>query len=42
MAESLVYFDDPDAQNAVDFYLSKEVAKELRETRAKGAGALHR
>jgi HEAT repeat protein len=42
IAESLVYFDDPQAQSAVDAYVPKEKAKALRETRKKGEGALHR
>ena len=36
IAESLVYFDDPEAQRAVDTYVSKEVAKTLRESKAVG------
>jgi HEAT repeat protein len=36
IAESLVYFDDPRAQNAVDTYIPKDFAKSLREARAKG------
>jgi HEAT repeat protein len=42
IAEALVYFDDPQAQNAVDTYLPKERAKALREARITGRGALHR
>jgi hypothetical protein len=42
IAESLVYFDDPQAQNAVDTYVPKEEAKVLREARMMGRGALHR
>lgn len=42
IAESLVYFDDPQAQNAVDTFLPKEEAKALREARMMGRGALHR
>jgi len=36
IAESLVYFDDPDAQNAVDKYVPKDRAKMLREAKAQG------
>jgi hypothetical protein len=36
MARSLVYFDDPQAQSAVDAYIPKEVAKTLREAKAQG------
>jgi len=36
IASSLVYFDGPQAQNAVDKYLSKEMAKASREKRANG------
>jgi hypothetical protein len=36
IAESLVYFDDAEAQSAVDTYVSKERAKILRESRAQG------
>jgi hypothetical protein len=36
IARSLVYFDDPRAQNAVDTYLTKEHAKALRDARSKG------
>jgi hypothetical protein len=39
IAESLVYFDDPQAQSAVDTYMSKEKAKIAREARAQGRGA---
>ncbi len=42
IAESLVYFDDPQAQNAVDTYVPKEEAKLLRQGRMRGKGALHR
>ncbi len=35
IAESLVYFDDPNAQNAVDTYLTKDQARSMREARAK-------
>jgi len=42
IAGSLVYFDDPKAQNAVDTYIPKEEAKALREARTMGKGALHR
>lgn len=36
VAEYLVYFDDADAQSAVDTYVPKERAKILRESRAQG------
>jgi hypothetical protein len=36
IAESLVYFDDPEAQKAVDTYVPKERARILREARAAG------
>jgi hypothetical protein len=36
MARSLVYFDDAEAQSAVDTYLPKDYAKALREARAEG------
>jgi hypothetical protein len=36
IARSLVYFDDPDAQRAVDQYVPKDVAKDLRAERASG------
>lgn len=36
MAESLVYFEDPEAQNAVDTYVPKDRAKMLREAKAQG------
>jgi hypothetical protein len=36
IAGSLVYFDDPDAQSAVDAYVSKDLAKLLREAKAQG------
>jgi HEAT repeat protein len=36
IAESLMYFDDPQAQSAADRYLPKESAKALREAKAKG------
>ncbi len=42
IAESLLYFDDPQAQNAVDTFVPKERAKILREARKMGRGALHR
>jgi hypothetical protein len=34
IAESLVYFDDPVAQHAVDLYVPQATAEELREARA--------
>jgi hypothetical protein len=40
IAEALVYFDDPDAQKAVDTYMTKEHAKISREARAKGTKPL--
>jgi len=36
IAQSLVYFDGADAQNAVDKYVSKGTAKVLREAKARG------
>jgi hypothetical protein len=36
IAESLVYFDDPDAQRAVDEYVPKDTAKVYRDARAAG------
>jgi hypothetical protein len=36
MARSLVYFDDPDAQNAVDQYVPRDAAKVYRESKAQG------
>jgi hypothetical protein len=36
IARSLVYFDDPDAQGAVDQYVPKDVARGLRIERAQG------
>jgi hypothetical protein len=36
IARPLVYFDDPEAQKALDKYLSKEDARRLREGRAGG------
>jgi len=36
LARSLVYFDDPAAQHAVDTYLPESTAQELREARANG------
>lgn len=38
IAESLVYFDNPDAQSTVDRYMTSEYAKDLRESRAQGMG----
>jgi hypothetical protein len=42
IAESLVYFNDPRAQDAVDTFVPKEHAKALREARKMGRGPLHR
>lgn len=36
IARSLVYFDEPEAQSAVDQYISKEAAKTYREARTHG------
>jgi PBS lyase HEAT-like repeat len=36
LARSLIYFDDPEAQKAVDTYLSKEDAKIFRDVKASG------
>ena len=41
IAEALVYFDDPQAQGAVDTYVPRERAKQLREGKAQGKTALH-
>ena len=38
IAESLVYFDDTQAQSAVDSYMTKDMAKWDREARAQGRG----
>lgn len=38
IAESLVYFDDAQAQSAVDNYLSKQIATANRQERARGRG----
>lgn len=37
---ALVYFDDPQAQSAVDQYLSKDAAQFAREEKARGVGPL--
>ena len=42
IARSLVYFDQPEAQAAVDRYLPKEEAQSLRQNKAQGEGALHK
>jgi len=36
IAEALVYFDDPEAQSAVDTYMPREYAKAARDARANG------
>jgi len=36
IADPLVYFDDPEAQRAVDTYMTKEHAKAIRDARASG------
>jgi hypothetical protein len=36
IAESLVYFDDPDAQSTVDIYLPQDRAKAARQARSNG------
>ncbi|MBZ5568002.1 MAG: hypothetical protein LAN64_09145 [Acidobacteriia bacterium] len=41
IAESLVYFDDPEGQKAVDRFIPKEKAKLLRDARSAGEGPLH-
>jgi HEAT repeat protein len=41
IAEPLLYFDDPQAQDAVDKYVPKAIAKDLREARAKGKTPFH-
>jgi hypothetical protein len=38
IAKSLIWFDDPRAQTAVDTYMPKEHAKIWRDTRARGMG----
>jgi hypothetical protein len=40
VAEALVYFDDPQAQSAVDKFLTKDMAKIVRDARADGRGPL--
>jgi PBS lyase HEAT-like repeat len=42
IAESLVYFDDTQAQSAVDSYMPKDRAAIAREARAEGAGLFGR
>jgi HEAT repeat protein len=41
IAQSLAYFDDPQAQRAVDTYLPVDLANYLRERRAQGHGPYH-
>jgi hypothetical protein len=36
LAQALAYFDDPQAQGAVDTYIPKGIAKSLRDHRAAG------
>jgi HEAT repeat protein len=38
IALALIYFDDPQAQSAVDTYVPKETAKASRDARANGLG----
>ena len=38
IAQSLLYFDDPDAQYTFNLYVPKEIAQGLREAKAKGMG----
>ena len=38
IAEALVYFDDRDAQSAVDKFIPKDIAKVVRDGRAQGRG----
>jgi hypothetical protein len=38
IAQPLVYFDEPDAQKAVDTYMSRQAAKLMRDKRASGRG----
>jgi hypothetical protein len=40
MAEALIYFDDPEAQAAVDKFVPENVAKIVRDGRAHGRGPL--
>lgn len=42
IAQSLVYFDGPEAQGAVDTFIRKEKAKMLRDARAAGDRPLHK
>ena len=41
IADSLIYFDDPKAQNAADTYLPKQYADSMREAKAQGKGPFH-
>lgn len=41
IAEALVYFDDPEAQGAVDTYVPREKARLLREGKAQGGTPFH-
>ena len=38
IADSLIYFDAPEAQRAADVYLPKQYAEVMREARAHGKG----
>jgi hypothetical protein len=41
IAASLVYFDDPETQNAVDTFIPRDHAKLLREARTAGEHPIH-
>lgn len=41
IADSLIYFDDPQAQSAADTYLPKQYADAMREAKARGKGPFH-
>jgi HEAT repeat protein len=41
IADSLIYFNDPQAQTAADRFLPKEHADAMREARARGKGPFH-
>jgi hypothetical protein len=40
-SQALIYFDDSEAQHTADLYLPPDLAKAMRENKAKGQGALH-
>ncbi len=41
IAESLIYFNDDDAQAGADLYLPREYSRALREARANGKTPFH-